>query len=113
MCSGIPDEGSCENNIDNIKLAGVEAWRVGWYCNKDLTCEFARWPVEYCLSETAEPHCKLHLELTIAVMITVLNLCKLGFSFALHLSSPSEVYSNYVEVGTFPVGLLWMRTSPL
>jgi hypothetical protein len=76
MCTGIIDDGSCENNIDKIKLSGAEVWKVGWYCDKDLECEFHRWPVEYCLSEEAEPHCKLHFELTIAVMITVLNLCK-------------------------------------
>jgi hypothetical protein len=94
ICSGITDDGSCENNINKIKLSGVAAWRVGWYCNADLKCEYHRWPVEYCLSEEAEPHCKLHFELTIAVMITVLNLCKLGSTFT--VLSPTQQRSTAI-----------------
>lgn len=53
----------CSEEIENIKHRGLESWRVG-----------GKWPVEYCLSEIAEPHCKLHFELSIAILVTVLNL---------------------------------------
>jgi hypothetical protein len=32
--------------------------------------------IDYCLSEPAEPHCKLHYVLPIAILVTILNLFK-------------------------------------
>jgi hypothetical protein len=73
LCSGlgysVAPLGSCPNNVNRIQNDAVsDAWRVGY---GDTT-----WPVEYCLSEAAEPHCKLHFEPTIAILITVLNFGK-------------------------------------
>lgn len=74
ICSGILNSDLCSIEVDNVKRV-PESWRVGWYCKEDLKkCTFSSWPVEYCLSESAEPHCKLHFEPNIAIVITVLNL---------------------------------------
>jgi hypothetical protein len=34
------------------------------------------YPVDYCLSERAEEHCKLQFVPAIAILVTILNLCK-------------------------------------
>jgi hypothetical protein len=84
MCSGIPSfygvatSESCPDNVDRIQNDAVAgAWRLGdKYCGADDFCHNPTWPVEYCLSEAAEPHCKLHVEPTIAILVTVLNFGK-------------------------------------
>ena len=78
-------ETSCSEMIDGIKSA-PENWRVGRACGpSNLHCTVETWPVQYCLSETTEPHCKLHFEPTIAVIVTVLNFgtCLISSGFQL------------------------------
>jgi len=76
MCSGVDSKRPCSNDIEAIKRAGAESWRVGWYCDQQLVCGWARWPVEYCLSQRALPRCKLYFERTIGIATTVLNFGK-------------------------------------
>lgn len=83
ICSGLKpeyasnqDQVPCSDRVDEIKSA-TNAWRVGRYCYGSAashTCVYDSLPVEYCLSEKAAPHCKLHFEPTIAIIITILNL---------------------------------------
>ncbi|KAF1848866.1 uncharacterized protein K460DRAFT_364812 [Cucurbitaria berberidis CBS 394.84] len=82
ICAGLTDTRSCSSMIENIKRV-PDAWQVGWHCRGDTRneCAYPRFPVEYCLSEKAEPHCKLHFEPNIAILITVLNLVKAALMF--------------------------------
>jgi hypothetical protein len=66
----------CSKDVKSIKAANPDSWRVGVYCDRNGTCDFANWPVEYCLSELAEPHCKIYLEPNIVTIVTILNLSK-------------------------------------
>jgi hypothetical protein len=85
MCTSLEVYDQCSDELETIKKAGVDLWRVGYYCDENSVCDVARWPVEYCLSEPAEPHCKLHFELPIAIVIIVLNFGESLSSFLLHL----------------------------
>lgn len=76
MCLGIDSKRPCSNGIEGIKRAGAESWRVSWYCDERLVCDWGRWPVEYCLSQRAPPRCKLHFERTIGIVVIVLNFGK-------------------------------------
>ncbi|XPT03930.1 hypothetical protein M3J09_013016 [Ascochyta lentis] len=73
MCSGYTtstdDYRSCSALTGDIKRQGFDPWRVDYF------------PVEYCLSEQAEPHCKLYFEPGIAIVVTVLNLVKAALMF--------------------------------
>jgi hypothetical protein len=68
MCSGFTsssdDYRPCSAVIEDIRRQGLDSWRVSSH------------PVDYCLSEKAEPHCKLHFESGIAILVTLLNLSK-------------------------------------
>lgn len=87
ICSGISNKSdvtilgtACTVSVSQFQN-NITSWRPGWYCPEEFTveyseCQFELWPVEYCLSEKAVPHCKLHFEPTIAVVVTVLNLSK-------------------------------------
>jgi hypothetical protein len=66
----------CSTDVKSIKATGPDSWRVGVYCDKNGICDFAHWPVEYCLSELAEPHCKIYVEPKIVTIVTVLNFSK-------------------------------------
>ena len=73
--SGTCSENSpCSERIDDV-IRSPETWKTGygWY-NPD-------YPVEYCLSESGEPHCKLHFEPSIAITVTVLNMLKAMLMF--------------------------------
>ncbi|KAF2832862.1 hypothetical protein CC86DRAFT_461346 [Ophiobolus disseminans] len=72
----------CSDRIEDIKKS-PDKWKTGFVCGPapantsvGRTCKNQGWPVGYCLSESGEPHCKLHFELGIAVAVTVLNLLK-------------------------------------
>ncbi|KAF2846178.1 hypothetical protein T440DRAFT_246501 [Plenodomus tracheiphilus IPT5] len=86
ICSGRPDrlDEVCTEHVDDIKRR-VDQWRVGRYCSgEDIYhshCEEGRWPVDYCLSEKATPHCKLHFEMSIAIVIIMLNFVKAALMF--------------------------------
>jgi hypothetical protein len=67
--------GLCSNKIDNVRKNSA-AWRVGFYCPRAEVCAERSFPVEYCLSQPAEPHCKLQYDLIIAVAVTILNFGK-------------------------------------
>ena len=86
MCSGLGGEGDCADNIDKIK-ADPSTWKVGTLCpdlsmvssgsdSRYQACQDGAFPVEYCLSEPAEPHCKLQFDTTISIVVTILNLSK-------------------------------------
>jgi hypothetical protein len=73
---------ACSDEIDDIKESSG-TWRTGWSCEpapKNSTlgslCKSRAWPVDYCLSESGEPHCKLHFESSIAITVIVLNVLK-------------------------------------
>ncbi|CAO2650076.1 Nn.00g013680.m01.CDS01 [Neocucurbitaria sp. VM-36] len=82
ICSGVMNQAQnpCANVVDTIKEA-PNSWRVGYYCDIIGNCTYSRWPVEYCLSEKAQPHCKLHFEPNIAIAITILNFVKAALMF--------------------------------
>lgn len=72
----------CINLIDDIKKS-VDTWKVtvgqmGYFYFPNVTYPIynAAYPVDYCLSERAEPHCKLQFTLPIAILVTLLNLFK-------------------------------------
>jgi len=75
VCSASHDvDTPCSVRVQEVKKQ--EYWQVGWLCDGEWLCDLSRTPVEYCLSELAQPHCKLHFEPTITTIITILNLCK-------------------------------------
>ena len=75
ICSASRDQSTpCSVVVQDVKKQ--ESWQVGWLCDGEGLCDRSRTPVEYCLSEPAQPHCKLHFEPTITTVITILNLCK-------------------------------------
>jgi hypothetical protein len=76
MCSAsYKDRGMCSNKIDSVRK-NPTAWKVGFYCPEGDACADSSFPVEYCLSQPAEPHCKLQYDLAIAVAVTILNFGK-------------------------------------
>jgi len=86
ICSGMRYDSFCANEVDKLK-ANVSAWRTGHYCPTSIDysgayayCAEARtFPVQYCLSERAQPHCRLQFDTTIAVIVIVLNAGKFFF----------------------------------
>ncbi|KAL1792900.1 hypothetical protein ACET3X_009407 [Alternaria dauci] len=69
----------CSASIENLKKQN--SWQVGEYCNGLNNCKPFGATVKYCLSERAEPHCKLHFEPSIAIVVTVLNFFKAALMF--------------------------------
>jgi len=81
------DEDDCVNRIGEIKRA-PDAWKVNGliinitiYNNGnsyfiDRSKDTSLYPVDYCLSEPAEPHCKLQFVPAIAILVTILNLVR-------------------------------------
>jgi hypothetical protein len=96
MCTGmVPDGYTCSNKIDSAR-SNPNAWRVGNYCPYGAYCG-KNFPVEYCLSEPAEPHCRLQYDLTIAVVVTVLNFgtyCLTHMSMSSTFTLPSHFISR-------------------
>jgi hypothetical protein len=91
ICSASHDVWTpCSVRVEDVRQQ--DEWRVGWLCNDKGVCDLSRSSVEYCLSEPAPLHCKLHFEPTITTVITLLNLCK--FNFALH------AYTDAIARGT-------------
>ncbi|KAH9878106.1 hypothetical protein J1614_003323 [Plenodomus biglobosus] len=84
ICSARPNQLNevCTDHIDEIKRL-PDQWRVGEYCPEGdhYHCNKDHWPVEYCLSERAVPHCKLHFETSISIVIILLNLMKAALMF--------------------------------
>jgi hypothetical protein len=79
ICSGLPyhTNSICINELEAIK-SGSQAWTLSRGCSggPEGYCDRYRWPVDYCLSEAAEPRCQLHFNRVIAIIVTVLNFCK-------------------------------------
>ena len=67
ICSGMDTKRPCSLGIDAIRDSSAESWLMG---------PGAGWPVKYCLSERADPTCKLHFEPTIGTIVTILNFGK-------------------------------------
>jgi hypothetical protein len=91
ICSASQRPISCSAEVEDIRKQ--DSWYVGWLCDKEGLCDFSRSPVEYCLSEPAVPHCKLHFEPTITIIITLLNIRKFK-SLVLCPASPDQISSN-------------------
>ncbi|CAN9276692.1 unnamed protein product [Alternaria alternata] len=72
ICSGMDTKRPCSLGIDAIRDSSAESWLMG---------PGAGWPVKYCLSERADPTCKLHFEPTIGTIVTILNFVKAGVMF--------------------------------
>ncbi|PVH98584.1 hypothetical protein DM02DRAFT_615710 [Periconia macrospinosa] len=72
---------SCAERVNEIKSA-PDQWRVGETeadVRADTTeynIEHEGYPIDYCLSERAEPHCTLEFVTPIAILVTILNLIK-------------------------------------
>jgi len=84
----------CSVRVQDVKKQ--ESWQVGWLCDDEGLCDLSRTPVEYCLSEPAQTHCKLHFEPTITTVITILNLCEFR-SRSLRLYRRSSVRDTLVD----------------
>lgn len=79
ICSGLtptPDT-LCLDKLGDIKSSS-QPWNISTGCYSEIQgyCDRYRWPIDYCLSESAEPKCQLHFNTIIAVIVTVLNFCK-------------------------------------
>ncbi|KAH7093703.1 hypothetical protein FB567DRAFT_178552 [Paraphoma chrysanthemicola] len=89
ICSGldINRDVACSNRFNEVR-SNASAWHVGPYCKNasgtSYSCGdggFINLPVEYCLSQRAEPHCRLQFNTTIAIIVTVLNFVKAVLMF--------------------------------
>jgi hypothetical protein len=84
ICSAMQKNTSCSSNV-NEALNSPGTWKVGnnrdceAYYSTARPCELGTFPVEYCLSEKAEPHCRLQFDTTIAILVTCLNFGKSFF----------------------------------
>jgi hypothetical protein len=76
MCSAMNLEGVCSNNVDRARQ-NTSSWRVGYDCDDMELCQLGTFPVQYCLAQPAEPHCRLQFDTTIAIIVTALNFGKL------------------------------------
>jgi hypothetical protein len=72
----------CSERIDDV-ISSPETWSAGYggrfrSLNESATPTYMipDFHVGYCLSESGEPHCKLHFEPSIAITVTVLNMLK-------------------------------------
>jgi hypothetical protein len=106
MCSGMDMIGHvCSQKIDSVR-SNPSAWSVGQYCPGQYHCE-KTFPVEYCLSEPAEPHCRLQYDLIIAIVVTTLNFGKPDFT---DLTYPTVIChsTNLCVIWKKPLaGLAW------
>jgi hypothetical protein len=84
ICSAMQKETACAGNVKEA-LDSPSTWRVGnnfgcWtYGGVPSPCELGTFPVEYCLAQKSEPHCRLQFDQTIAILVTVLNFGKSRF----------------------------------
>ncbi|KAF1972724.1 hypothetical protein BU23DRAFT_534554 [Bimuria novae-zelandiae CBS 107.79] len=73
----------CSNLVNGIQNA-PEQWTVGYKLDFNITGSdpytgyrtSPTYPVDYCLSEKAEPRCKIQFTLPIAILVTILNVFK-------------------------------------
>lgn len=86
ICTGSRDSTPCSDRIESIRAASSE-WRAGLTCKDTVfdNCTTTAYPVEYCLSEKAEPHCRLVFDTGIAILVTVLNFGKLFHQLSIFL----------------------------
>lgn len=93
ICSGLPpkeNNNHCTDRISEIR-SNTSAWRVGgddcwsvqdpsnqhiWTSGCSDFSATKKHPVSFCLSERAPPHCKVQLNSTILVIVTVVNFLK-------------------------------------
>ncbi|KAF3045926.1 hypothetical protein E8E12_007517 [Didymella heteroderae] len=54
---------------------------TGCYSSLEGYCDRYEYPINYCLSESADPKCRLHFNTVIAVIVTVLNFFKAVLMF--------------------------------
>lgn len=86
ICSGLStSEKRCAFALDEVRSA-YPPWTVSEYGD-------GTWSVKYCLSEPAIPRCKLRFSRLIAIIVTMLNLCKLRHL----LAATSNPWSLHVE----------------
>ncbi|CAN9204025.1 unnamed protein product [Alternaria alternata] len=79
ICQNINDKSPpCSAMVEDIKK---QPWHVGELCYDKENCKPSDAPVKYCLSERAEPRCKIHFEPSIAIVVIVLNFFKAGLMF--------------------------------
>ncbi|KAH5426660.1 hypothetical protein HBI47_117900 [Parastagonospora nodorum] len=76
------DRSLCQSRLGEITKE-PQTWSMGKLCYADGEfCDPYRWPVDYCLSERAEPRCRLHFSPTIAIIVTTLNFFKAALMFS-------------------------------
>lgn len=76
MCHGLPDQDvQCSNRLAELS---PQNWTISSGCTEDVkgNCHPYQWPVEYCLSESAEDQCQIHFSPLIAGVVTALNFCE-------------------------------------
>ncbi|KAH7411965.1 hypothetical protein DE146DRAFT_751110 [Phaeosphaeria sp. MPI-PUGE-AT-0046c] len=96
ICSTLNLEGVCSNNVDGVRN-NVQSWRVGNKCTGGVAdaqmghaCDYKTAPVEYCLSQKAQPHCRLQFDSSIAIVVTILNFVKAVLMFYIAYCIPEE-----------------------
>jgi hypothetical protein len=84
MCEGLPvnPDVQCSSRLAELS---PQNWTIHSGCTSTYTssspeCHPARWPVEYCLSESAEDRCRIHFSPLVAGVVTALNLCESSLS---------------------------------
>jgi hypothetical protein len=105
ICSAMQKETACSSNVNEAHNS-PGTWKVGnnYACespyNKISPCQLGTFPVEYCLSQKAEPHCRLQFDTTIAILVTVLNLSKffLDLCHSCIILSNSLLYEQMVTI---------------
>ncbi|KAJ8117813.1 hypothetical protein OPT61_g1088 [Boeremia exigua] len=102
ICGGYnASETPCANKVDAIRSAS-QAWQVRVFACSGSTCEHYSLPVKYCLSEPAEPKCKLRFSPIIAIIVTVLNFVKAVLMF----STYATVHDPILTMGDAVVSFL-------
>ncbi|KAF2832511.1 hypothetical protein CC86DRAFT_366289 [Ophiobolus disseminans] len=81
ICSGLNKEGSCSSLVNDIQ-SNATAWSVrACEYSPYRPCNSEPYPVEYCLSQPADAHCRLQFNTAIAVIVCVLNFVKAAIMF--------------------------------
>lgn len=78
ICSGLPDKENsrCQSRVGEITNK-PQTWSIAGGCSAyERHCDPYRWLVDHCLSERAEPRCRLYFSPIIAKIVTALNFCK-------------------------------------
>lgn len=100
ILSGDHSDRTPEEALQELERA-PQTWKVGSYDYSPAEPVLLEWPVLYCLSERATPHCKLRFSRVIAIVVTCLNFgeqhkqaqtINLCSAILIHMSSESSAH---------------------